>query len=96
MERTMYVIEVTAAASGGAITIAGRPVSDGNSEIFYLPADRCSWQISAATGGGYNIGNVYFYDGNGTGHNIGSVTNATLSHRFGFIGKSGRFVEMAG
>ena len=92
----MYVIEVTAAASGGAITVAGRDISDGNSATFYVPADRCSWAISAATGGGYNVGNVFFYDGNGTGVDISTITNATISHRFGFIGKSGRFVEMAG
>ena len=91
----MYVIEVTAVASAN-ITVAGRAINSGSSQVFYLPADRCSWQISAATGGGYNVGNVFFYDGNGAGVDVSTITNATLSHRFGFIGKSGRFVEMAG
>lgn len=88
----MYVIEVTSAAAA-AITVAGRSISSGDTETFILPADRCSWQLSAATGGGYSISNVYYYPGNSVGSDL-SVTNATNTYRFGYIGKTGRFVEI--
>ena len=59
-------------------------------DVLHLPADRCTWTSSAATGGGYKIDKAYLILG------AGSTSTATISNpKLGFIGKSGRFVEMA-
>ena len=74
----------------GAFTAAG--LADGDIRIF--PADRCIWEQTVDSNGGYSIDNAAFVglthtaDGNGV---YIQLTSATL----GFIGKSGRFVEMA-
>ena len=58
----------------------------------YFPADRCSFRTTYnATAGQYEISDAYFYPGTSTAVDL-STTNTT-SH-LGFIGKSGRFVEM--
>ena len=62
-----------------------------------FPADRCSWEQVAVATGGYSIDNAAFYPGASLA--IGGRTSAA-SHpinnaRLGFIGKSGRFVEIA-
>ena len=70
----------------GTSTLPGQSV--GNN---IHPADRCTWTQSAATGGGYAIADALFFPGaGGTGSEI-TITNP----RLGFIGKSGRFVEIA-
>jgi len=54
------------------------------------PADRCTWQTDYfGTQGGYGINNAVFYTGN-------SDTGTTiLDPALGYIGKTGRFVEIA-
>jgi len=53
-----------------------------------FPADRCTWIQGANTGNGYSVSNVYFYPGN-------EVPVVLTNGSLGFIGKSGRFVEIA-
>ena len=92
----MYVIRIVATNSTGTETnVADRAISGNGSSTFYLPADRCSWQITSHTGGGYEIANVYFYGGNETGEQLAQPANITINASFGYIGKSGRFVELA-
>ena len=52
------------------------------------PADRCVWTQTNASAGGYAIADAVFFPGN-----AGEIT--ITSPRLGFIGKSGRFVEIA-
>ena len=56
-------------------------------DILHLPADRCAWTLSASSASGYQVDNAFLI------HSTGNVTivNPTL----GYIGKSGRFVEIA-
>ena len=57
-----------------------------------FPADRCVWSQQVGVGGdGYQIGTVFFFPGAGT---TGAATIVTEA-RLGYIGKSGRFVEIA-
>jgi hypothetical protein len=58
-------------------------------DLLHLPADTCAWTSSPRSGGGYQIDKAFFIYPHGTGSVI--ITNPTL----GYIGKSGRFVEMA-
>ena len=76
-------------------TFTGAGFADGDTRIF--PADRCVWEQIDDTVGGYSIQNVEFV---GLTHTPGGtpttgryvpLTDASL----GFIGKSGRFVEIA-
>ena len=53
------------------------------------PADRCSWDQFTREGGGYQIDNAIFYDG------VSSALIRILEPELGFIGKSGRFVQIA-
>ena len=54
------------------------------------PADRCTWTQTQVGGtGGYVIATATFYPGNAVGS---AITDPEL----GFIGKSGRFVKVAG
>lgn len=69
---------------GGQTTL-----TDGQTYIF--PADRCSWQQTDSTGDGYAISNAIFWPGAGGGDGDVPLSSASL----GFIGKSGRFVEIA-
>ena len=94
----MYVIRVTATAGGANTTFVGRSISANATSTFYLPADRCSWQITAHTGGGYEIASVRFYDGSvADGNDVSATVSgvSTVNASFGYIGKSGRFVELA-
>tara|TARA_R110000787_G_scaffold81081_4_gene176049 strand:+ start:258 stop:488 length:231 start_codon:yes stop_codon:yes gene_type:complete len=75
----MMVIKGTIAAN----TLANNLVGD----VLHLPADRCAWTTSAVTAGGYKIDKAFFMSATG---NV-AVTAPAL----GFIGKSGRFVEIA-
>ena len=68
----------------GSSTLPG-----GTARISIHPADRCTWTQTAASAGGYAIADAEFYPAIGTAPI--AITNAQL----GFIGKSGRFVEIA-
>jgi hypothetical protein len=75
----MMVIRGTVAAN----TLANNLVGD----ILHLPADRCAWTLSAASGGGYQVDKAFF---------MSATANVLISSpTLGYIGKSGRFVEMA-
>ena len=53
------------------------------------PADRCTWtQFNLPDGRGYAIADAEFFPGDGGAIEI-------LQPRLGYIGKSGRFVEIA-
>ena len=94
----MYVIRIVATATSAGATVAGRIIGSSETSTFYLPADRCSWQITTHTGGGYEISGVRFYAGTpATGEDISATITAlsTVNASFGYIGKSGRFVELA-
>ena len=54
----------------------------------HLPADRCAWTTSASSASGYQVDKAFFIHSTG---NVAIVSNPTL----GYIGKSGRFVEIA-
>lgn len=81
----MMVIQGTVAAGSGLTA---------GTHIF--PADRCTWRQSTATGGGYNIDGAVFWGGFGDGQSNRTGAITISSPRLGFIGKSGRFVEIAG
>ena len=59
---------------------------------YNFPADRVIWSDSAATGGGYQVDNAFFANGAAVG---GNDYIAITNPRLGYIGKSGRFVELA-
>ena len=66
-------------------------------ETHIFPADRCIWsQTAAPNRNGYLIGTVRFFPGapltGAASNNHVVVDNAQL----GYIGKTGRFVEIAG
>ena len=67
----------------------GQIITDGtiDSAFRIYPADRCVWTQEPVENG-YAIRNVVFYPGNAAGTNL-------VSARLGYIGKSGRFVEIA-
>ena len=66
------------------------PITFESTERHIFPADRCTWTQLNDPQGGYLIDDAYFWDGTTTG-------GTTIDNpRLGFIGKSGRFVEIAG
>ena len=75
----MMVIKGTIAAN----TLANNLVGD----VLHLPADRCAWTSSAVSGGGYKIDKAFLI--HATSEVV--ITNPVL----GYIGKSGRVVEIA-
>ena len=83
----MMVIRGTVAAvSSEGLVLAA------NTE-YNFPADRVIWSDSPATGGGYQIDSAHFANGAAVnGNDYIAITNP----RLGYIGKSGRFVELAG
>ena len=92
----MYVIRLTATASATGQSLVGRSIANGSTATYYFPADRCVWQITAHTGGGYEIANVYVFDGvTDNGVDATGGANLDVNASFGYIGKSGRFVELA-
>jgi len=72
----------------------------GDTVEFIVPADRASWVQSDDSAGGYDVGTVRVFDGvtdNGEAV-VGRTTSGqviTVTTKLGFIGKSGRFVEIA-
>ena len=70
----------------GNIGTAAQGVPAGDGQIF--PADRCVWVQQANPNGGYNIASAVYQ----AGGNAIEITDPVL----GYIGKSGRFVEIAG
>jgi hypothetical protein len=56
-------------------------------DVLHLPADRCAWTTSASSASGYQVDKAFLI------HSTGNVTITNPS--LGYIGKSGRFVEMA-
>ena len=96
-ERIMYVIQATLTSGSSATTIAGQAFAASTTHTIYLPADRCTWRIAETTGGGYSISNVAYFDGNAAAGQDLSTSNTNISAsilRFGYIGKTGRFVEI--
>ncbi len=81
----MYLIEASGSA---AITQIGKVANKSQ----YIPAEKCTWEIVADTNGGYSIANVKFFSGNAA---VFALTDTNVSYTFGYIGKSGRFVEIA-
>ena len=83
------------------ITI-GHTAITANGGFKLFPADRCTWDFTY-TNGQYNIANAEFYPGSpvtnnapGTANDFGldlNGTNRIVS--LGYIGKSGRFIEIA-
>lgn len=61
-------------------------------EEYMYPADRCTWETAADDQGtGYVVQRATYYNGaSSTGTDLGDTV------RLGYIGKSGRFVEIAG
>ena len=59
----------------------------------YYPADRCTWQYDTSFTDGYRIDTVRFFPGGGTDAN-GVAFLASPQPVLGYIGKSGRFVEI--
>ena len=79
----MMVIRGTLAAAAHGIT-ANTP--------HLFPADRCVWsQVAGVNRVGYQISTAFFFPGAGTGNDGTVIQDAQL----GYIGKSGRFVEIA-
>lgn len=60
----------------------------GESSIF--PADRCTWRVGADGARGYRIDQAVFYNG------VTAGGTPIADPALGYIGKSGRFVEIAG
>lgn len=76
--------------TGGTITIANTGVENGSFKLF--PADRCTWTTQYnATTRNYEITIAEFYPGNG---NAASLNGTNRVVELGYIGKSGRFVEI--
>ena len=69
-------------AAGNATAITAQSIS-----LTIYPADRCTWKQFQLERG-YGIGSVEFYPGNATAIDI-------VAAQLGYIGKSGRFVEIA-
>ena len=61
----------------------------GQSELALFPADRCVWRTEQNSTGGYNVIEAEFVPPGGTTYT--PISNPTL----GYIGKSGRFVEIS-
>ena len=93
----MYVLNVMntgtgAAATGGLSLLAGAS--------YNFPADRCVWTVSDSSDDrGYRVVGAFFYDGASASLTTGEAAPAALHGtnliiRFGYIGKSGRFVPV--
>ena len=79
-----------ASVAGDQIFFYGTfPVVIPTSERHIFPADRCTWTQLDNPNGGYEIDDATFWDGNS------SLGTAIDNPRLGFIGKSGRFVQIA-
>ena len=72
----------------GNLSAAHQGIPSGETHLF--PADKCVWgQIYNGTTRQYEIQGAYFFSGNVTAVQI-------QDPQLGYIGKSGRFVEIAG
>lgn len=90
----MYVMEFTN-NTGAAIRVGGTSGFNLNANTSCLiPAERCVWDILPIAGGsnGYSMNDVVYYPPVGDPETL-SGSNRDI--RFGYIGKTGRFVEMA-
>jgi len=76
----------TIAATRGNTQIIHR--SAGEASIY--PADRCTWRVGPDGSSGYRIDQALFFDG------VTAGGTTILNPALGYIGKSGRFVEIAG
>ena len=73
----------------GELATTAHGITANTPHIF--PADRCVWsQTAGPNNEGYLIGTTFFFPGDTSTATV--ITNA----RLGYIGKSGRFVEIAG
>ena len=94
----MMVLRGAPAGDIGVNNVPGTDITTANITIW--PADRCTWtQVNPTTSNGsYSITNAFFWPGASvatagvTNADAVSIPDATL----GFIGKTGRFVEIAG
>ena len=61
------------------------------------PADKCSFESDNLTAGGYAITNAAFYPGTSVviGGESASAEHTVLNPELGYLGKSGRFVQLA-
>ena len=94
---------VTVNANGTVTaTLAAAPVAGATIQIYFgvqiviqdtdrhiFPADRCTWNQLNEPSGGYAIDGAFFWDG------VSSAGVPIDNPRLGYIGKSGRFVEIA-
>ena len=88
----MYVIRYYNKTGG---TVSGFT----NDSTTFIPADMCTFTTTATAAGGYELGTVTFYTGHAAGVALSPLaddnSNATfVKVTLGYIGKSGRFVEM--
>ena len=73
----------------GRVGVNTHGITAGVDHIF--PADRCVWsQTAGPNNDGYVIGTTFFFPGDT------STATVITQARLGYIGKSGRFVEIAG
>ncbi len=75
--------------AGTPVFTAATLVANKASDYLILPADRCTWHQITGVNGGYAIAQAEFFAGDSSS---GKPINKP---RLGFIGKSGRFVEIA-
>ena len=94
----MMVIQGTPTGDIGVNNSAGDDIE--TTDITIWPADRCTWtQVNPTTSSGsYSISNAYFWPGASVA--VGpTITNfdavLIVNPKLGFIGKTGRFVEIA-
>ena len=93
----MVRLTATRTATGGSYDRGGHDLAGtvGSVLTAYFPADRCSWEQTANSNGGYDITNARFFAGNDAdGVALGSTTGVTAVVELGYIGKSGRFVPI--
>jgi len=76
----MMVIQGQLAAANGTIAA---------NTTYLFPADRCAWTQTSNSNGSYNVATASFISSTGTPVTINDPV-------LGYIGKSGRFVEIAG
>ena len=95
----MMMIQGTPIGDIGVNNAAGTDIR--TADVTLWPADRCTWtQVNPATSNaGYSITNAYFWPGASVavGTTVTNVDAISITNpRLGFIGKTGRFVEIAG
>ena len=91
----MYVIQANLTnSSGGAVAVLGHSIAANSTEAVILPADKCTWQVADNAAGGYQISDVKFHDGVSASVDPAASGSIAGAYNFGYIGKSGRFVEM--